>query len=216
VIRTDDSTLLCQQLVVKELENQLFRCQITVQQQQIKQLEARLKWYENPNTLPSKQGGAAKSPSSDGQIEDKDEDPDEDDAGVDPDAASDSSPGRSEGHEGTTQTAPEPEETIQVVRDPDCEQTLSSPDSYVSRTVINVPLPVPTTVIEYKLGKHHCSCGNEVVAEHPDCPERGRFGPYIMAQTTLGRFHQRLPNRRQAELFDWKLDLPISTGQSTT
>jgi hypothetical protein len=31
-----------------------------------------------------------------------------------------------------------------------------------------------------------------------------------MAQTALGRFHERLPNRKQAELFDWKLDQPIS------
>ena len=212
VIRTDDSSLLRQQLVVKKLENRLLRRQITAQQQKIEQLEARLKQYENPNTPPSRQGGAANSPGDDDQTEDEDQEPDEDDAGGDSDAASDSSPGRSEGHEGTTRTAPEPEETILVDQGfcPDCEQILSSPDSYVSRTIIDVPLPVPTTVTEYKLGKHHCSCGNEVVAEHPDCPEKGRFGPNIMAQTALGRFHQRLPNRKQAELFDWDFDLPIS------
>ncbi|WP_082222586.1 IS66 family transposase, partial [Halorubrum halophilum] len=176
------------------------------------QLEARLKQYENPNTPPSKQGGAAKSLGGDGQDGDEDEESEEDDAGGDPDAASDSSPGRSEGHEGTTRPPPEPEETIRVDQGycPDCEQILSNPDNYVSRTVIDVPLPVPTTVVKYELGKHHCSCGNEVVAEHPDCPKKGRFGPNIMAQTALGRFHQRLPNRKQAELFDWELDLPIS------
>jgi len=208
VIRTDDSSQLRQQLVIKELENRFLRRQITAQQQEIEQLEARLKQYENPNTPPSKQGGAAKSPGRDGQ----DGDEDEEDAGGDPDAASDSSPGRSEGHEGTTRPPPEPEETIRVDQGycPDCEQILSNPDNYVSRTVIDVPLPVPTTVVEFQLGKHHCSCGNEVVAEHPDCPEKGRFGPNLMAQTALGRFHQRLPNRKQAELFDWELDLPIS------
>ena len=47
-IRTENSTHLRQQLVVKELENRLLRRQITVKQQQIEQLEARLKWYENP------------------------------------------------------------------------------------------------------------------------------------------------------------------------
>ena len=31
-----------------------------------------------------------------------------------------------------------------------------------------------------------------------------------MAQTSLGGFYQRLPNRKQAELFDWELDLPVS------
>jgi len=123
VIRTDDSTLLRQQLVVKELENQFLRRQVTAKQQQIEQLEARLKQYENPNTPPSKQGGAASSPSSDGQTEDEDEEPDEDDAGGDSDAASDSSPGRNKGHEGTTRPAPEPEETIQV------EQGFSATDT---------------------------------------------------------------------------------------
>lgn len=212
VIRTDDSSLLRQQLVIKELENRFLRRQITAKQQEIEQLEARLKQYENPNTPPSKQGGAAKSPGRDGQDGDEDEESEEDDAGGGPDAANDSSPGRSEGHEGTTRPPPEPEETIRVDQGycPDCEQILSNPENYVSQTVIDVPLPVPTTVVKYELGKHHCSCGNEVVAEHPDCPEKGRFGPNIMAQTALGRFHQRLPNRKQAELFDWELDLPIS------
>ena len=212
VIRTDDSSLLRQQLVIKELENRFLRRQITTQQQEIEQLEARLKQYENPNTPPSKQGGAAKSPGRDDQDGDEDEESEEDDAGGDPDAASDSSPGRSEGHEGTTRPPPEPEETIRVDQGycPDCEQILSNPENYVSQTVIDVPLPVPTTVVKYELGKHHCSCGNEVVAEHPDCPKKGRFGPNIMAQTALSRFHQRLPNRKQAELFDWELDHPVS------
>jgi seryl-tRNA(Sec) selenium transferase len=62
VIRTDDSSLLRQQLVIKGLENRFLRRQITAQKQEIEQLEARLKQYENPNTPPSKQGGAAKSP----------------------------------------------------------------------------------------------------------------------------------------------------------
>ena len=212
VIRTDDSSLLRQQLVIKELENRFLRRQITAKQQEIEQLEARLKQYENPNTPPSKQGGAAKSPGKDDQDGDEDEESEEDDAGGDPDAASDSSPGRSEGHEGTTRPPPEPEETIRVDQGycPDCEQILSNPENYVSQTVIDVPLPVPTTVVKYELGKHHCSCGNEVVAEHPDCPKKGRFGPNIMAQTALSRFHQRLPNRKQAELFDWELDHPVS------
>ena len=116
--------------------------------------QSSLKQYENPNTPPSKQGGAAKSPGRDGQDGDEDE---EDDAGGDPDAASDSSPGRSEGHEGTTRPPPEPEEMIRVDQGycPDCEQILSNPENYVSRTVIDVPLPVPTTVTEYKLSRSH-------------------------------------------------------------
>ena len=66
VICTDDSSLLRQQLVIKELENRLLRRQVTAKQQEIEQLEARLKQYENPNTPPTEQGSAAKSPGSDG------------------------------------------------------------------------------------------------------------------------------------------------------
>ena len=40
VIRTNDSSLLRQQLVIKELENRFLRHQITAQQQEIEQLEA--------------------------------------------------------------------------------------------------------------------------------------------------------------------------------
>ena len=102
-------------------------------------------------------------------------------------AASDSSPGRDEGHKGTTRTPPEPEETRTVDNGycPDCEHVLTDPDSYTSQIVIDTPLPIPTTVVEYKLGKHECSCGNEVVAEHPDCPQTGRFGPNIMIKITF-------------------------------
>ena len=56
VIRTDDSSQLRQQLVIKELENRFLRRQITAKQQEIEQLEARLKQYENPNTPPVSRG----------------------------------------------------------------------------------------------------------------------------------------------------------------
>ncbi|MFC4990599.1 IS66 family transposase, partial [Saliphagus infecundisoli] len=157
-IRTEDSTHLRQQHVVQEFENRLLRRQLAVQQQQIdlqqqqiKDLQARLKWYENAHTPSSKQGGAGGS-SGNGDS-DEEEENQEDDAGGDADAASDSSPGRSEGHEGTTRPPPEPEETIRVDQGycPDCEHILSNPDSYVSRTVIDIPLPIPTTVVEYEL-----------------------------------------------------------------
>jgi len=53
-IRTEDSTLFRQQLVVQELENRLLRHQPAVQQQQIEDLQAQLKWYENAHTPSSK------------------------------------------------------------------------------------------------------------------------------------------------------------------
>ncbi len=71
VIRTDDSSLLRQQLVVKELESRFLRRQVTAKQQEVEQLEASLKQYEKPNTPPNTQGGAANSPGDDGQTRTK-------------------------------------------------------------------------------------------------------------------------------------------------
>ena len=210
-IQTTSKTALRQEVIALRAENQWLRQQLAEQQEQIDELEAELKQYKNAHTPSSKKGGAGRGGSQNDSNDDETDDEQEESAGGD-EAASDSSPGRDEGHQGTTRTPPEPEETCTVDKGycPDCEHVLTDPDSYTSQIVIDTPLPIPTTVVEYKLGKHECSCGNEVVAEHPDCPQTGRFGPNIMAQTALGRFHERLPNRKQAELFDWKLDEPVS------
>jgi len=201
-IRTDSKTALRREVIGLRAENQHLRQQVAEMSSRIDELEAKLKQYENAHTPSSKEGGAGGGGGHNGS-DDNETDDEEESAGGD-DAASDSSPGRDEGHEGTTRTPPEPEEirTVDNGFCPDCEHVLTDPDSYTSQIVIDTPLPIPTTVVEYKLGKHECSCGNEVVAEHPDCPQTGRFGPNIMAQTALGRFHERLPNRKQAELFD--------------
>jgi transposase len=211
-LRTGSKTALRQEIIQLRAENQWLRQQLAARDDRIDELESELKRYKNAHTPSSKQGGAGESgenDSSDGDDEDTDTDQSESAGG---DAASDSSPGRDEGHEGTTRTPPEPEETVYVDEGycPDCDRVLTDPDDYVSQTVIDIPLPIPTTVVEYRLGQHECSCGNEIVAEDPDCPKTGRFGPNIMAQTALGRFHERLPNRKQAELFDWKLDEPVT------
>jgi len=214
-IRSNSKTALRQELTALRVENQFLRQQVVAQQQQIEELKARLNRYENPHTPPSEQdsdGGSSSGES--GGSDDQEDDPEEDEesAGGDDAASDDSSPGRDEGHEGTTRPAPDPEETRRVDEGycPDCDRILTDPEDYLSRTVVDIPLPVPTTVIEYELGRHQCACGNEIIAEHPDCPKVGRFGPNLMAQTALGRFHERLPNRKQAKSFDWKFDEPVS------
>ena len=171
----------------------------------VQELKARLKRYENANTPSSRRGGAA--PASDPS------DNDDTDDGEDSDADSESSPGRNSGHEGTTRPPPDPDRTVRVEEAccPDCGRVLTDPDEYDSCVVIDIPLPVPIEAVEYELGKHEC-CGNDIVAEHPECPQNGRFGPRLLAQTTLLRYQGRLPHRKQAELFDWQLDHPVSSG----
>lgn len=226
----DDPSLRLQ-LIAARAESLRFRLRATVLEQQNTYLRNRLRHYENSNTPPSREGGAgappdpdSPNPDHDGEDDDAESETDDDSpdeqsdsaedesAGGDEDAASDSSPGRSSGHEGTTRPPPDPDETVWLENGycSDCDCLLTDPDSYVTQTVVETPLPVPLTVTEYKRGKHYCSCGNEILAEHPDCPQTGRFGPNMLAQTALRRFHQRVPNRRQAEVFDWQLDHPVS------
>jgi len=226
---TDDTTLRLS-LTAARAENLVLRSRVAALDQRNEYLRNRLRLYENWNTPPSKEGGAGASPDDD-QSTDQDEpntgndsssddnstsgDSEQDDAGGDADAASDSensSPGREPGHEGTTRPPPDPDQTICVdeAHCPECECLLTDPDSYSTQTVIDTPLPVPVTVTEYKLGTHHCSCGNEVTATHEDCPAVGRFGPNILAQTALRRFYGRLPNRKQTDFFEWQLDQPVS------
>jgi len=230
---TTDETSLRLQLISTRTENLALRTRVAALEHRNKQLRNRLRRYENSNTPPSKEGGAGAPPDDDdptdhgehatGDDDTTDDDApsgeteqdQNDDAGGDSDAASDSedtSPGRDPGHEGTTRPPPDPDQTVWVDKAhcPECERTLTEPDSYSIQTVIDTPFPVPVTVTEYKLGTHHCSCGNEVTATHEDCPAVGRFGPNILTQTALRRFYGRLPNRKQVDFFDWQFDQPIS------
>ena len=171
-------TILPQRDLALLAENAFLRQQKAAQNERIEELENRLKKYENAHTPSSKQGSAGQQP----QNEESDQDEENDEAGGDSDAASDSSfgPRRNPGHEGTTRPPPDPGRTVRVGEAycTDCDRVLTDPDEYVSRVIVDIPLPVPTEVTKYELGKQECSYGKEVVAEHPDCPETGRFGPH--------------------------------------
>lgn len=222
-IHSGEQTYLRQQLLALQAENAFLRQQIATQNERIQELDARLKQYENAHTPPSKQNGDGdgneNSNDDQGQSEGPNEDDQseieqDDDAGGDSDAASDTSPGRNKGHEGTTRLPPDPDRTVRIEQGycPDCDRILADPDEYISRIVIDIPHPVPTEVTKYEFGKQECDCGNEIVAEHPDCPETGRFGPHLLAQTALLRYHGRLPHRKQVDFFDWLIDHPVSKG----
>ena len=208
--RDSSDDALEQRVADLEAENDALRDQLADKghyilelEDRVQQLEARLKRYENPNTPPSRRGGAAPAT-----------DPSEDDAtDTGDDTNSDASPGRNPGHEGTTRPPPDPDRTVRVEEAycPDCGRVLTDPDEYDSCVIIDIPLPIPIEAVKYDLGKFEC-CGNEIVADHPDYPQEGRFGPRLLAQTTLLRYHGRLPHRKQAELFDWQLDHPVSSG----
>ena len=139
-------TILPQRDLALLAENAFLRQQNAAQNKRIEELEKRLKKYENPHTPSSQQGGAGQQP----QNEESEQDEESDEAGGDSDAASDSSsgPGRNPGHEGTTRPSPDPDRTVRVrvAYCPDCDRVLTDLDEYVSRVIVDIPLPIPTKV----------------------------------------------------------------------
>ena len=106
-IRSAGRTILPQRDLALLAENAFLRQQNAAQNERIEELENHLKKYENAHTPSSKQGGAGQQP----QNEESEQDDENDEAGGDSEAASDSSsgPGRNPGHEGTTQSPPDPD-----------------------------------------------------------------------------------------------------------
>ncbi len=172
---------------VKELEEKL-----ALKDEKIKRLQKKLRKYRNPHTPSSKKRGSSKSKSSVSGREKR---------------------GRKKGHEGTTRSKPEPEQTIVVEEEncPDCGSTLKEPEEIETKVIEDIPEPEPVVAKEYRLGHYSCeSCGEEVVASHPDCPEEGRFGKNVLIQATLLKYEERIPYRKVSDLFEWQYDLEVS------
>lgn len=140
----------------------------------VSQLERRLAVYENANTPPS--------------LRRFDPPPEE----------SHGKPGRHEGHEGETRPIPTPDETVEATTDkcPYCNAELGKPAYFETKTIEDIPAPQNVKVTEYLLAHYDCKCGRHVAAKHPDCPEKGRFGPNLQAEVALMSVEDRLPMRK--------------------
>ncbi len=170
---------------IKELEEKLV-----LKDENVKRLHKKLRKYKNPHTPSSKKRGSSKSNFKGG-----------------------GSNGRKKGHEGTTKSKPEPDQTIIVEEEncPDCGSTLGDPEEIESRVIEDISEPEPVVAKEYKLGLYECKdCGGETVASHPDCPEEGRFGKNVLIQATLLKYEERIPYRKVLDLFEWQHDLKVS------
>ncbi|KXB04606.1 hypothetical protein AKJ49_01900 [candidate division MSBL1 archaeon SCGC-AAA382A03] len=180
----------CSRVEELEEENKELRERLALKDEKIKRLWKKLRKYRNPHTPSSKRYGSSKSSSSGGKKR-----------------------GRKKGHEGTTRSKPEPDQTIVVEEDncPECGSRLEEPREVESRVIEDIPEPEPVVAKEYKLGRYKClGCGEEVVASHPDCPEEGRFGKNVLIQATLLKYEERIPYRKVSDLFEWQYNLEVS------
>jgi len=206
---------------VNEVESQVEQHAEIIEQQKemITYLGARLRWYENAHTPPSKRlpGGLGADTDNDddadsGKTGETASDGDESSGGAETADSESKTAGRKEGHEGTTRTLSDPDRTVwvDVGYCPNCGRKHVDPDEYRTRTCIDVPHPIPTEVVRYELGVHECDCDSTVTAEHPDCPESGDYGPHLLTLATLFRCHSRLPHRKQVDQFAWLFDHELS------
>jgi len=118
--------------------------------------------------------------------------------------------GRSEGHEGTTRAYKKPDRTLEKKKKKcDCGKKLKLLYSE-SMIIEEIPKPQPIIVTEFIINHYECSEHGQIVVKHEDCPESGRFGNNVLAQTSLMRFEQRLPLRKVHEALERFYEIEIS------
>ena len=118
--------------------------------------------------------------------------------------------GRPSGLPGTTRANPEPDRIIESTfkRCPKCKKRKLVWLGKDERLVEEIPEPQPVKVTKFVNNIYLCTCcNNEVVAKHKDCPDEGRFGNHVLAETALMKFEERLTFRKIKDVMErrWKL-----------
>jgi len=155
-------------------------------------LEKLLNVYDNPHTPPSQKKTGNRSS---GEERPK------------------GTPGRKEGHAGTTRPYKEPDETVAATMDecPHCKNRLGKPNGYERRLIEDIPEPQSVKVTEFLLARYGCkSCGKEIVATHPGCPKEGRFGKNLTAVSTVLKHKGRLAYRNIADMLEIQHGIEIA------
>ena len=106
--------------------------------------------------------------------------------------------GRPSGLPGKTRPNPKPDMVIESTckKCPQCKGELIwlGKDE---RFVEEIPEPQPVKVTKFVNNIYLCRCcGKEVTARHKDCPDAGRFGINVLAETALMKFEERLTFRK--------------------
>jgi len=181
-----------------EKENQ----EVTKENQELKNkidiLEKRLTYYENPHTPPS----ARKLSEAKAQDEKK-----SDEVGK---------RGAPKGHKGATRLKPEPDKIIDVTAN-NCEKCGSKniqPLNDVNKNIIEDFVPTEKKIKATQFNRHKVKCldcGHEFISKHPDCPQVGNFGVYLLVYITILKFHLRGVLRKIQDFLFYDNGFEIST-----
>ena len=182
-----------QESIIQDLEkeNQELKEKIDI-------LEKKLVYYENPHTPPS----ARKL--SEGKVQDEEKSDEMRKRGA------------PKGHRGSTRLKPEPDEIIDVTADK-CEKCGSKniqPLKDVHKNTIEDFVPTEKKIKATQFNRHRVKCmdcGHEFISKHPDCPQIGNFGIFLLVYVTMLKFHLRGVLRKIKDFLFYDNDFEIST-----
>src|SRR3989338_1007129 len=118
--------------------------------------------------------------------------------------------GRPSGLLGETRPNPTPDKTIEskFKRCPNCKKRKLVWLGKEERFIEEIPEPQPVKVTKFVNNIYLCACcGENVIAKQKDCPDAGRFGNRVLAETALMKFEERQTFRKIKDSLErrWKL-----------
>jgi transposase len=174
-IRQLEETIIRNQELEKE--NQELKTKTELLEKENAELKKRLLFYENSNTPPSAR-----------QIKKADKTLDEN-------IPVPKKRGAPKGHKGATRPTNEPDEIIDVISD-HCENCGSSniekQENCETSVIEDIPPPQKIKTIQYIRWGVKCNdCGHQSISKHPDCPNTGNFGIFLLVYIVMLKFHLR-------------------------
>lgn len=166
---------------LKELSKRDLVRRVLFLEEKVEELERRLLAYENAHAPPSQQRKYPERESSDNKV------------------------GAPLGHKGVTRPTPKPNrfEELKLHNCPKCGKRLGKAICFEKRIIEDIPKPQPLKIIQFTIFHYFCdNCDEEIIPNHPELPDSGRFGPNVQSYITSLRYENRLPPRKISELLE--------------
>ncbi len=107
-----------------------------------------------------------------------------------------------------------PDEVIEVtaIRCENCGVSNLENLENVKKSVIeDIPPPQKITVTQFNRGEVRClDCDHQFISKHPDCPQIGNFGIYLLVYITMLKYHLRGVLRKTQDFLLYNHNFEIS------